>query len=409
VSLVGDVLMSAREMFPDLPVGKIPAPASELNALTAVATPAGYVSLPAATNYFVITYLNPWGETLFKAEQSLAIGANQTAQLTGAFPTGVIGVRVYQGLSAGSEAQQFFSSSLPFIINGGAGVAGIPPTISSAFLPDTDGRAVSAASVYRWLGEAFDKAGLTTKGVRDQTGVGTVNGQGAYVLPGRWTKIDNCWFDGWLMSRDGTLNFFYHNVATGISWILDVTKITNTGLTVAIWPQANRTSGQTTLSASMLATDSVASLTASSSFLSLGLAQIGTEIVEYGPTGTNQLLNLQRGLGGSSASAWPAGTPVTELNLRIQGLRLPNKPVIGSAYQTLDLPYGWEAIMSTYLLHKFREAEQDRQSAADLLKEFLGMLTAMARSNRQLSGPVQIGGNAREVYGGGLGGGWMVP
>jgi hypothetical protein len=137
--------------------------------------------------------------------------------------------------------------------------------------------------------------------------------------------------------------------------------------------------------------------------------QIGTEVCEYSNTGTGTITGLLRGIGGTVAKSWTVGTAVTELNLRIQGFRIPTKPVIGDAYKTVDVPYGVESILTTYLLHKFREAEQDGREAQRLLGEFYGQLTAIARQNRQLSGPVQVGGAARETYGSGLGGGWFIP
>jgi hypothetical protein len=303
----------------------------------------------------------------------------------------------------------FYGTTLPFTIDAAQGQPGMHPAISSAYLPDSDGKFVSAATMYRWLNEAFDKSGLATKGVRDQTGVRMVNGVGSYLLTGRWTKINEMWYDGWLMSRQSTINFYYHNTATGISWMADVTKVTNTGLVLAVWPQANRTGSTTTLSSALSATGTQALITASTGFLALGLVQIGTEVCEYGPSGVGQLNGLVRGIGGTAAQAWPIGTIVTELNLRIQGLRLPTKNVLGDAYKTLDVPYGVESILTTYLLHKFREAEQEGAESKRLLDVFFAELLKFARSNRQLSGPTQVGGVARETYGSGLGGGWFLP
>src|SRR5207245_10377206 len=162
-----------------------------------------------------------------------------------------------------------------------------------------------------------------------------------------------------------------------------------------VFYQPIRTAGAAILSSAMTATDTVASINpANPSIQAFGppmFALIGTEIVAYSLLSATQLTGLIRGLGGTTPQAWPIGTAVLELNMPILGKRLFSAQYLpGNSQNTLPVPQGWEAILPTFLLSKMRDAEQERQEAKDLLKEFDDACLSFLRANRQLAGPQQV-------------------
>ena len=83
---------------------------------------------------------------------------------------------------------------------------------------------------------------------------------------------------------------------------------------------------------------------------------------------------------------------------------------VGSSMATLDIPYNWEENIKMFMLGMFRIAEQEEDKGLKLIAKFESWTKDLARQNRQLAGPVQIGANScRETWGGGLGGGFFVP
>ena len=82
---------------------------------------------------------------------------------------------------------------------------------------------------------------------------------------------------------------------------------------------------------------------------------------------------------------------------------------VGSSLVTLDIPYNWEENIKSYMVGMFREMEQEDAKAQRLKKEFMDWTKDLARQNRQMMGPVQVGvAGGRDVAGGGMGGGWFV-
>ena len=90
--------------------------------------------------------------------------------------------------------------SIPFTLSSAGITQGFPPVRSSAWLPDTDGTALSAAALYRWINEGLDVITGLTEGIRDITGIPSTAGQAQYQLISNWRKIDNQCFDGWPMT-----------------------------------------------------------------------------------------------------------------------------------------------------------------------------------------------------------------
>jgi hypothetical protein len=408
MALVGDVIMVVRSLGPD-PPGVIPPP----SALAFSAVSLAGSTLAAGTYYVKATFTNPWGETTPQAEATVAISSGQAIQVSGTLPSNANSVNVYIGTASGAENAVASFTSLPGNIGAYPSLAASPPAENTAYNPDSNGGFVSASVVYQWLREAVQQFGMMSNGIKDITGIGSSLGQGMYPVIGTWRKVTNAWYDGWLMSKISRDNFYYHNSATGITWMIDVSSLRNNFPTIDTWPQANRTSTSTTLTSALSSTASTANVAAPANMLPLGLVAIGNygsgngsppnpsqiEIVQYAQIGSGQLLGLVRGLGGTQPQAWPSGTAVTELNLRIAGKRMPNPPGVGNSTLVIDVPAGTESILTAYLLSRYREAEQDGANAQRLLKAFYDAIDQFARSEQQISGPVQVGGTARETYG----------
>ena len=83
--------------------------------------------------------------------------------------------------------------------------------------------------------------------------------------------------------------------------------------------------------------------------LGFGLALLGPypadpsacELLYYSGNVSNSLSGVTRGMGGTFATAWPAGTPIAECNLYITGLRYPTHYTRGQANNQLGLPPAW--------------------------------------------------------------------
>jgi hypothetical protein len=238
--------------------------------------------------------------------------------------------------------------------------------------------------------QALDWAAAKNNGgLPDFGAVGTVNGQPIYQMNGYWKKIDSAWFDGYPLGLLQKNNVFRRNPVPGYSGMLVVFQATDR-LIVEAWPQPNRTSNQTTLASNIGLTDTVANLTSTANYvLGFGMTQIGTEIVNFAGISGNQLTGLTRGMCGTTPAAQSSGVACTELNLMISGYRVPAGYSVGSAASTFYLPPGWIEALTSYMLYKFRSAEQDEASAQRYLKEAEAKMKDLT-SNRIIAGPRQI-------------------
>lgn len=412
MALVGDVILGAREMMTDLP--QVMAPP-----LIASLTPtAGPNSLPPATYFVIATQLNQWGESLGSTEASITLGiANNIAvQIVG--NAAATSVRIY--FAAASQAQVYYLS-FPlanglgtFNINAGGVITQSPPSLSTARLPDSDGAAVGAFTLYRWLNQALSWAASKNRGgLPDFGAVGTTAGQPNYVMPGYWKKIDNAWYDGEPIGLMSKSSVFRRSPVPGFSGLLTVFQATDR-LMIEAWPQPNRTSNQTTLAAPMGPADTTATLTSTSAYaLGFGMTLIGAEIVNYARINGNTLTGLQRGMSGTIPASHLIGESATELNLMISGFRVPATYSVGQAISTLYLPPGWDDALISYILYRFRKAEQDDKAAAACLQEATQKMSDLS-VNRIIAGPRQItpyGSSGPEVAAG-LGspfGGVIIP
>ncbi len=423
MALVGDVIMMVRGSAQD-PCQTFSPPNPQYGLTSGTLT--GQISVQ-------VTWLTPWGETLPSFASNFTLN-KQSLTISGWAPPGVTQGKVYYSIGTIVNAYEVFNSSaMPYTIQGLPQGAAPPPTKSSAYNPDTDGGFISQYAMYRWLNTGLSELGRRWGGILDVTGIQSMEGLGFYRAPGEWTKITNMWYDGWPVMPTFRDTMFMWNQVTGIVgyYTQEVNKFNTT---VNLWPQPERTGFTTTLASSLAATDisipvvDVGSYQTYQGFLNMGFAMIGTptpteayqpgygsqgyEVVYYNnlQSGKNPaLINVQRGMGWTNPQVWPAGTPVTELNVRISGKRLPPQIPPGSSLFFMDVPRSWSYLLYLFVLAQFRQMEQDLQSYSMLMKEFATQADKDLDSS-QVVGKRQMG----EVYGletmpGGFLGGIIIP
>jgi hypothetical protein len=401
--LVGDVVMMVRELITDVPQA-VGAP----TITPTVVSPAGNF-LALGTYFLVVTAFTPWGESSPSAESSaLTVGANQSIQVAVTLPVSpnVIKYRVYitsVGGAAGAEQFYFESTSATFTILGPVATLayGTPPIHSSAYLPDTDGGAFSAGSLFRWLSQGLTECSRIAGGIMDYTGVGTVQGQPLYVMPGEWQAFADVWYDGYPVSEIGRSTMFRRSAVTSSILGAVACSVRDNRVILEVWPQPARTAVSTTTTASFTTTDTSINVTSTAGFvLPFGFAQLGpvspstlTEVVSYSSlaSGTS-LAGCVRALsGGVAISAAASGVPVKELNLFMNGKRIFTTPYVpGQSATVIPVPAGWDDLLVNFMLSKAKQAEQDFTEAARLKKAFDEQITGWARTNRQLAGPRQV-------------------
>lgn len=392
--LVGDAIIAARRLIPDLPQ-TYPPPEN----LQAVAVSASPGTIIPGTYFMVATFIYPWGETTPCAETSAALGVGQIFQVSpvGAIPAGVMKMRVYMTGNTGVAGGEIYFVDIlppfPGIIFDLPNRTANPPVNNSAFNPDTDGSLMSAAQMFFWFNEGLTQFSRIIGGIRDYAGVGSSSGQPMYIMPETWRKIDNLWYDGYPMGGGKKGDFYKRNAITSGVLAAGTVSVLDDRTIIEIYPQPARTANTTVTTAPIGATDTVCPVANTGAFLTpFGFAQIGTEIVQYAPIVGSTLSGLIRRLGGTSAASWPTGTQVNELNIVAAGRR-----VVTTNYQSgdsivpLPLPQGWSDIMTDYLLSKAREAEQDDKNATRLTKQFEGKCEKIGRQLNVMTGQAQMG------------------
>jgi hypothetical protein len=395
--LVGDIIIGARELFPDLPRGlAIPSNIVITAAQTAVPS-----SLPPGQYYLIFCFTNQWGQTLGTAEAGpVTVDAAHSILVSGPLISacpGATGANVYYGPGSGGECQFISITSLPVTISA-PGIPAIPPTRNTSFYPDADGQRVSAYTVYRWLNTALEQASKIVGGIPDMTGIPTINEQAMYQIPGLWTKIDHGWWDGYAIALGGRDTLFYRNVVPGVVRI-GVLQQAADKIIVELQPQPDRSGEVTTLANPALATDTTLTLTDVSGFkLPFGMLLLGAlgssyEVCAFSTISGNVLGGVQRGLGGTVPQAWNAGLTASEANLRLAGLRIFNNPTytVGMGALSLPIPAGWRDPLIDYLVGRFREATNNLQEYRSKMQSFERALKDYARGNKLVAGPRQIG------------------
>ena len=401
--LVGDIVLQVRELITDVP--------QFIGAPTINATVVGVGSnpLPAGTYFVIGTVFNQWGESAPSLESSLlTVGVNQSIQVVFSqfgIPTpSITKYRIYITSTNGASGTETFyaESTQPNFTFVSSAISllpyGVIPTHSSAYLPDTDGGAFAASSLFRWLSQGLTECSRIAGGIMDYTGVGTVQGQPLYVMPGEWQAFADVWYDGYPVSQIGRSTMFRRNTVTSSILGAVACSVRDNRVIMEVWPQPARTASSTS-SAGFAATDTNINVTSTAGFvLPFGFAQLGpatgstvTEVISYSQLNVGNLGGCVRGLSGGVAIAGGNPTPVQELNLFMNGKRIFTIPYLpGQSTVQIPVPAGWDELLVNFMLSKVKQAEQDFSEAARLRKVFDEQITGWARTNRQLAGPRQV-------------------
>lgn len=407
--MIGQVLIEARETVPDMPPS-LPAPVASASVVASLGS-----TLPAGIYFVEVTQTNNWGETLPSTEiASLVVSANEGIQITSPLQVGATGINAYltqANGSSGTESQLVQSSTSPFTISAPPAIAASPPTRGTAWLPDSDGNFISAGAIFRWLNAGLEMIARGSGGIQDYSAIGSVINQPLYQIPANWNAITSIWYDGYWMVGGDPGYFWRRNAIT--SQVLSSAHIShNAGRTILeVYPQPARTSQTTTLSGNMLSTDTVANLTICNFVLPFGFCSIGSEIVAYATINGNQITGLIRGLGGTSALVWPAGTTVVETNIAWMGKRQSvQKYYAGQSSYILPVQNGWDQLLVQYIAGRAKIVEHDLQSLAAFNAEMEKSVKGWAQVNRGVVRRRQCGPpNSPIVFYGDVAGGLIVP
>jgi hypothetical protein len=294
------------------------------------------------------------------------------------------------------------------------------PSRSTSFLPDTDGNFIGGYMAYRLLNRALQEMVKIAGGIIDVTGVQTQVNQSMYRLASPFYGFTNAWFDGYPMDVVQRSMMYLRNSAAGFSGILSYEQ-DGPQQVIQVWPQSNRTGGQTYLSGEVGADDNEFIAFDASGFLSIGLCQIDDEIMVYSqiqktttpPVIQYQFSGVTRGMGGTTPAIHQPDAIVTELNLRMSGYRMPKTYQVGDSAQTLMVPQAWETPLVLHMLAQVRSMEQDDATAQKLLSDFQAQAEKIAKGSRagrikprQIPIWGQNTSDARNVNG--IGFGWLI-
>jgi hypothetical protein len=423
---VGDLIMNVRALGPDNPTLVMGVP---IVGVPAAATLAGG-ALPNGTYFVIVTQLNAWGESLGSVEQSVTTAGGQNAFTISVTPgIGVVAVRVYIGTAAGQENIYSLYTVAAGLNPGVANtlnftnanlVPGQPPVNSSAFFPDSDGSFVSAATMYRWVNDALRAAARITGGIQDAVGIASVSGQRRYVttLQGQWLRLDQCFYDGWELDLGNKAETFRNrNLTANISISLMTDAQSDTTRLELYWTPS-RTSGTANTSAGILATDITIPISGVSGWLladgyALITDGINSEVVSYSAQTPSSLTGVIRGWAGTQAFSFNSGATVTELNIELNGYRMPYVYAVGQSNLSLGVPPGWEPFLKDWMLGSFRKAEQETDEGQKLQDMATKALAEYVKSNKPVAGPRQArmygDYGVRGIVPGGITGGIVIP
>jgi hypothetical protein len=390
-STIGTVIINARQVVPDMPQVLPPTVAT----VTVVASPGS--TLPAGTYAVIVTQRNLYGETLYQGETTgLVVGANQGIQVASPLQPSATTVRAYLTLPGGASGteQAFVESAVgTFTVSAPPSGAGTPPQINRAFLPDSDGGLIGASAVFGWLNDGLRIISRKAGGLLDYSGLQSAANIPLYTMPGEWIEITSIWYDGyWMTGGDRGYFFRRNNITSSILSSAQVSVVNSLNI-LEVYPQPARTAASTTLSGSMSASQTTATLVSTAGFLlPFGFVNIDGEIMQYGDIIGNQLTNLIRGLGGTIPAAHNSGTSALELNIFWNGKRQiePNYQP-GQSATILPLPSGWDVLLAQYVAGRAKNIEHDGQYWSQLDKDIDAQIKDWARAAKGVMRRRQIG------------------
>ena len=409
MATIGDIIVRARKAFPD-PCQTLPI--TSTGTLTQGVTAGGGFSNGNVV-YIVVTCLTAWGETTQSPEATTTIGGgNNSVVVTAALPIGTTAARVYVSQQSGAYGSFGWA---PLTISGitgtvtlmsyanyqsGAATAsntpGYPPTTNRAYLPDTDGDAVSAFEIFQWLNSALEKMCLRAGGVFDEGGVAWSQSGAEMVLMGRWLKIDTVWWDGWWVPQGYAQGTWLRSLLQSIPGLVAMWGNNENGQVIGQWPQPNSAAAQTTLSSQVSQTDTTFNVVNSGNFRAPGLAQVDNEIFNFSSIvdggGNNLQFNLlTRGEGGTRSIGHNSGATVTQLICRFIGYRMEPYYHVGDSGLTIQVPPAWSQVLEFYMQARMKAFEQDEQGQMVIDQAFEQSIPFLRASRGGPVGPNQLG------------------
>lgn len=243
-------------------------------------------------------------------------------------------------------------------------------------LPDADGSFLRASTLYRWLTNGIRE--LTRRcnwTVMDWTAMYQTLRQQVYRLNMRFVNVDGVFCNQYRLMHLDELHTTYPSYAVAqplwFSW-----HHRSDHLELSLWPAPDRYDPiahlMTTLDPVALTLD----LSSTANFLPFGWVLIGSELMQYSALRTDLFSGatpglevVRRGVSGTTPAIHYAGESVYHMGIWARGWRAPN-PVRRST-DCVELPFAFQAPLETYLLARYREAEQDRQGAQSLQQQFI--------------------------------------
>lgn len=394
--LVGDIILAAREQFPDIP--------QTLTAPSILSgTPGSGGTLPSGTYYVIVTNVNQWGETTGSAEGGpYSVSANGTLAVVASDVAGVTLQRVYVSTTGSPGGESFYVTGVPgtSIVVGTAGQTqypGQPPNFNTAFNPDADGSSIGAFTIYRWLNDALTEISRMSGGILDMTGVQAQLNQADYVIPANppWVRFTDVWFDGYFVQDFKRRNQWRRQFISAITFYWSVEQV-NRQMVLNFYPSPNRAGTTSNLNTSINATTNTIQLTSiPAGMMAPGMCIIDNEIIIYSTMDSNNdLTGCIRGMSGTTAAAHASNATVTEYNLILAGFRQPNVYTVGQSALTLSIPIGWENPVSYFLLARYRNYENNQSEAKEYYASFVEEVKRIAFDSRQFPASGTIGGPA---------------
>jgi hypothetical protein len=242
-------------------------------------------------------------------------------------------------------------------------------------LPDEDGSFLRASTLYRWLTNGIrELARRANWVVIDWTAVAQTTGQAVYYLPYRFANIDAVFCNQFRLAHLDEVHTIYPSVSVAQPlWY--ATHHRSDHVELALWPYPDRQDPGPPLMSPMDPVSTSMDLTTTAGFLPNGYVRVEAELMHYsalGPPTAPGLRTIRRAVGGTVATTHFAGTKAEHLGIWARGWRAPI--AVKQARDCVEVPFAFQAPLETYLLAKYREAEQDRQAAASLMQEFSAMV-----------------------------------
>lgn len=243
-------------------------------------------------------------------------------------------------------------------------------------MPDADGSFLRASTLYRWLTNGIRE--LTRRcnwTVLDWTAMAQETRQQVYALDRRFINVDGCFANQYRLMHLDELHTTYPSYAVAqplwFSWHHRSDK-----LELSLWPAPDRTDPTANLMVTLAPDALTIAVNTTTGFLPFGWIQIGSELMQYsdvlpatGPADHPRLAVVRRGVSGTSQAIHYAGDPVIHLGIWCRGWRAPR--AVTRSTDCVEIHQSFLPPLETYLLARYREAEQDRQGAQSLQQQFL--------------------------------------